>query len=122
MTALELAKVRAKASNTLRERLVRRSEQFLFYRGQQTVPVDPSALAAIVYTSGTTGRPKGVMLSHRNILSNVNSILATMPMRADDMFLSFLPLSHTLENGRLLPSARCRRNGRLCSIHTAVDG
>lgn len=78
-----------------------------FIEGSETVPVDPSALAAIVYTSGTTGRPKGVMLSHRNILSNVNSILATMPMRADDMFLSFLPLSHTLERtvGYYLPLA-----------------
>lgn len=52
-------------------------------------------LATIVYTSGTTGRPKGVMLSHRNILSNAHSgVSYTLP---GDLFLSFLPLSHMLE-------------------------
>jgi len=71
------------------------------------VPIASDALAAIVYTSGTTGRPKGVMLSHRNILSNVNSIMAAMPVHEDDVFLSFLPLSHTLERtvGYYLPIA-----------------
>ncbi|MGC1458997.1 MAG: long-chain fatty acid--CoA ligase [Steroidobacteraceae bacterium] len=70
-------------------------------------PISPDALAAIVYTSGTTGRPKGVMLSHRNILSNVNSILAAMPVNEDDVLLSFLPLSHTFERtvGYYLPIA-----------------
>jgi len=62
------------------------------------VPRDPHALATIVYTSGTTGRPKGVMLSHHNILSNAaaasSEVLTTGP---DDMLLSFLPLSHTFE-------------------------
>ena len=62
------------------------------------VPRDPNALATIVYTSGTTGRPKGVMLSHHNILSNAAAasfdVLTTRP---DDMLLSFLPLSHTFE-------------------------
>ncbi len=52
-------------------------------------------LATIVYTSGTTGRPKGVMLSHKNILSNAYAgVSYTIP---DDLFLSFLPLSHMLE-------------------------
>lgn len=58
---------------------------------------DPDALATIVYTSGTTGRPKGVMLSHRNILSNVDSVLRTVDVYREDLFLSFLPLSHALE-------------------------
>lgn len=60
-------------------------------------PSDPDALATIVYTSGTTGRPKGVMLSHRNILSNADACLQTMTVTMDDVMLSFLPLSHTLE-------------------------
>ncbi|MBI3774178.1 MAG: long-chain fatty acid--CoA ligase [Gammaproteobacteria bacterium] len=52
-------------------------------------------LATIVYTSGTTGRPKGVMLSHKNILSNAYAgVVYTVP---NDLFLSFLPLSHMLE-------------------------
>jgi long-chain acyl-CoA synthetase len=66
---------------------------------------DPDALATIVYTSGTTGHPKGVMLSHRNMLWNAEASLAVVPARSDDRFLSFLPLSHMLERtgGCILP-------------------
>lgn len=58
---------------------------------------DPDALATIVYTSGTTGRPKGVMLSHRNILANVAACVEGFPAYPGDLFLSFLPLCHTFE-------------------------
>jgi long-chain acyl-CoA synthetase len=58
---------------------------------------DPDELATIVYTSGTTGRPKGVMLSHRNILINAHAGLTALDVYQEDIFLSFLPLSHTLE-------------------------
>jgi long-chain acyl-CoA synthetase len=54
-------------------------------------------LATIVYTSGTTGRPKGVMLSHLNILWNAYAGLKSIDVFPSDRFLSFLPLSHTLE-------------------------
>ena len=60
-------------------------------------PVKADDLATIVYTSGTTGKPKGVMLSHRNILSNVQSGLAVYDVYPEDIFLSFLPLSHMFE-------------------------
>jgi len=59
--------------------------------------IEPESLAAIVYTSGTTGKPKGVMLTHRNVVSNVQALLEIVEVRADDQFLSFLPLSHTFE-------------------------
>jgi len=60
-------------------------------------PGKPDDLATIIYTSGTTGRPKGVMLSHANILENARGCLKTFTVRRDDLFLSFLPLSHTFE-------------------------
>lgn len=54
-------------------------------------------LCTIIYTSGTTGEPKGVMLTHKNIISNVNSALLSFPMYPEDIFLSFLPLCHIFE-------------------------
>jgi long-chain acyl-CoA synthetase len=57
----------------------------------------PDSVATIVYTSGTTGRPKGVMLSHRNIIVNADSALDIVQMSPEDTLLSFLPLSHTFE-------------------------
>jgi len=63
----------------------------------EIVDANPSELATIVYTSGTTGRPKGVMLSHNNLLSNAYSGLQCLDVYQQDTFLSFLPLSHTLE-------------------------
>jgi len=58
---------------------------------------DGSQLASIIYTSGTTGRPKGVMLSHDNMLENSYATGQCFQVFPDDVFLSFLPLSHTLE-------------------------
>jgi long-chain acyl-CoA synthetase len=66
--------------------------------GEITLHIDdPESLATIVYTSGTTGPAKGVMLSHRNILWNAEAILKVIPCYASDVLLSFLPLSHTFE-------------------------
>ncbi|MEO6422802.1 MAG: long-chain fatty acid--CoA ligase [Candidatus Nitrotoga sp.] len=58
---------------------------------------ESDALATIMYTSGTTGRPKGVMLSHRNILFDAHAALLTCPVTGTDTMLSFLPLSHAFE-------------------------
>lgn len=58
---------------------------------------DPAALATIMYTSGTTGRPKGVMLSHANIVHNAYAAVSTCLIGESDTMLSFLPLSHTFE-------------------------
>jgi long-chain acyl-CoA synthetase len=64
---------------------------------QQPIPRDPHQLATIIYTSGTSGRPKGVMLSHYNILTNAYSSSLVVPLSRHDLLLSFLPLSHTFE-------------------------
>jgi len=68
-------------------------------------PTQPHDLATIVYTSGTTGKPKGVMLSHHNILWNVAAALKQVKVMQHDLLLSFLPLSHTFERtaGYYLP-------------------
>lgn len=59
--------------------------------------VSENDLCTIIYTSGTTGVPKGVMLSHKNIVSNVNSCLGILPISNTDEFLSYLPLCHIFE-------------------------
>jgi len=59
--------------------------------------VKPDDLASILYTSGTTGTPRGVMLSHRNILSNVLACSEVLALDESDVALSFLPLCHIFE-------------------------
>lgn len=59
--------------------------------------VRPEDEASIIYTSGTTGLPKGVILTHRNFLSNVTSVSEIIEFSDKDTVLSFLPLSHVLE-------------------------
>ena len=59
--------------------------------------VTPDDLSALIYTSGTTGEPKGVMMTHRNLMSNVHAALERIDVTEDDVHLSFLPLSHAFE-------------------------
>jgi long-chain acyl-CoA synthetase len=54
-------------------------------------------VATIIYTSGTTGPPKGVVLTQGNLLSNLEGIFGALPVEADDVMLSLLPLSHVFE-------------------------
>lgn len=68
-------------------------------------PVGRDHLATLVYTSGTTGWPKGVELTHGNLLANMEGILEALDIQAGDRFLSFLPVAHIFERttGHLLP-------------------
>ena len=59
--------------------------------------IDPDALAVILFTSGTTGNPKGVMLSHRNITSNIMDVCRICQVYQTDKTLSLLPIHHTYE-------------------------
>lgn len=54
-------------------------------------------ILTLIYTSGTTGEPKGVLLSNKNVISNIQSILNLIPVTNLDTFLSYLPLAHAYE-------------------------
>ena len=71
----------------------------------QSYETDENALAILLYTSGTTGNSKGVMLSQKNVITNAYQANNTQPILEYDKFLSVLPLSHTYENtiGLILP-------------------
>lgn len=60
-------------------------------------PIDPDAMTALLFTSGTTGMPKGVMLSHKNLVSNVMYMSRFVGFTTDDVSLSVLPIHHTYE-------------------------
>jgi long-chain acyl-CoA synthetase len=73
----------------------RKEDPDLFKRSVQIV--QPEDLLTLIYTSGTTGNPKGVMLSHQNLVSNVIASAQVIEIGTDDVMLSFLPLSHSFE-------------------------
>src|SRR5215216_5327823 len=70
--------------------------------------VHPQGVASLIFTSGTTGQPKGVMLSHRNLTSMVSMLSSVFDMTTQDGVLSVLPLHHTFEfsTGFLTPLSR----------------
>ncbi|HSG94570.1 MAG TPA: AMP-binding protein [Afifellaceae bacterium] len=89
----------------------------------EMVTAAPDDLATIVYTSGTTGRPKGVMLSHRNILSAAEAVLDRVPGDVDDSFISYLPLAHIFERtvGYYLPVMIGASVGYARSVQTLAE-
>ncbi|MBL9022237.1 MAG: long-chain fatty acid--CoA ligase [Myxococcales bacterium] len=68
---------------------------------------EPKDTACLIYTSGTTGNPKGVILSHGNIVSNVNAVQHMLPIGVDDRSLSFLPWAHSF--------------GHTCELHVMIS-
>lgn len=76
--------------------------------------INADELATIIYTSGTTGNPKGVMLSHSNIISNVEGCIERMPANENSKVLTFLPVCHVYE--RMLHYLYMHMG---CSIHFA---
>ena len=95
-----------------------------FSSGLLEKKVKPEDLALISFSSGTTGIPKGVMLSHRNITSNVNAIFNIFDCHKKDIFLSILPLHHMFEStaGFLLPLMSGARIHYLSSLNPRVLG
>ena len=68
---------------------------------------DPDVVCGLIYTSGTTGNPKGVRLSHGNIVSNVNAVMKGFDMGPTDRSLSFLPWAHSF--------------GQTCELHCGLS-
>lgn len=83
--------------SSLLKRGERFSQQNPTYYAEAIRRVKPEDLLTIIYTSGTTGDPKGVMLTHSNLVSNIHAAAAVLPFGHEDVFLSFLPLCHSFE-------------------------
>jgi long-chain acyl-CoA synthetase len=86
---LTFAELRAKGAEKLR------AEPKLLEERRKAVKADDPA--SFIYTSGTTGDPKGVVLTHRNFVSNALTVVGLIRCTPEDIFLSFLPLSHSFE-------------------------
>src|SRR5580700_8070123 len=71
--------------------------------------IQPAAkdTACLIYTSGTTGNPKGVILTHENLISNINAVQESFPLSGDDRSLSFLPWAHSF--------------GHTCELHCLLS-
>jgi long-chain acyl-CoA synthetase len=80
---------------------------------------DAADVACFIYTSGTTGNPKGVIMSHGNIISNVNSVQGMLPLGGDDRSLSFLPWAHSF--GHTVELHCMLSRGASIAICEAVD-
>lgn len=89
---------------------------------ERALAIDPHDVATVLYTSGTTGAPKGVMLTHNNVASNVRASVMVLAISEADNTVSFLPLSHILQRmvDFLFFSVGCRV-GYVRSMDTLID-
>lgn len=83
----------------------------------RSAELDEQSLMTIIYTSGTTGEPKGVMLSHDNLVQNVLQTIERASVNRSDLALEFLPLSHVLERMASYCYMRCATSKAYCSVH-----
>ncbi|MBR2588395.1 MAG: acyl--CoA ligase [Bacilli bacterium] len=83
----------------LQKDLLQKGEELMANGNREFVDskIDENAMSILLFTSGTTSRSKAVMLSHKNICSNLTSIIATLDLDENDTFLSILPLHHVFE-------------------------
>ncbi|MCF7797082.1 MAG: long-chain fatty acid--CoA ligase [Lentisphaeria bacterium] len=97
----------------------RQGDRFLEWLDQ----IDPQAVSSLVYTSGTTGEPKGVMLNQHGFVFDVINAESVFPLYHTDVFLSFLPLSHLFERlaGHWCPLYRGGAIAYAESIETVID-
>jgi len=89
--------VKSMADVMQRGKELRTSEERKLLLRERMNRINTDDLATIIYTSGTTGDPKGVMLTHKNILSNIEGVFDAIPLSDKDTFLSFLPMCHSYE-------------------------
>jgi len=103
----ERGKIKGGTAQNIRKKLTRKDLTLKEKKeiADQLSRPEEKDLAAIIYTSGTTGSSKGVMLTHKNIASNVINSIKKFPIDSNDRFLSILPLAHTFEatGGMLCP-------------------
>ncbi|SOB59935.1 Acyl-CoA synthetase yngI [Pseudodesulfovibrio profundus] len=96
----ETLKKVSEAVDSAREKLDELSEKarnLIDRKTGKAFDLTPDSVAAILYTSGTTGHSKGVVLTHRNLVSNTVAGIKTIPVFETDRFLSVLPMAHTYE-------------------------
>jgi long-subunit acyl-CoA synthetase (AMP-forming) len=82
--------------------------------GPPSGEVNPESLVALPYSSGTTGLPKGVMLTHRNLVCNHTQYVFAMQLTADDSYIVYMPLSH-IYGVALMGPRSCPGRSRFCS-------
>lgn len=81
--------------------------------------IDPQSLATIIYTSGTTGTPKGVPLTHNNIISVLEDLKKFIPIDENDVYLSYLPMSHVFE--RVCGEFYWMQSGGVCAFAEGIE-
>ena len=108
--------LQGKGNNNLEELIIKYSKSELPDLKALKEGVKPKDVATIIYTSGTTGEPKGVMLTHENLMSNLHSLMPLLPVDPSKRAISFLPYSHIFERSAIYTYLAMG-----CSLHLVGD-